>query len=100
MSNKTKRISLTLIILVSSMIGLFVYFLGMVYFKMNPPLKLNKDNSTFTEVDSSSIIREKDSIINVLKLDNTRLKKAYDEKHDTVWVPKLVYLKPKNDTLK
>ncbi len=98
MSNKTKRMSSTLLILISSVVCLFLYFSGTVYFKMNPPTKIDEKNPI--EVDSSALIREKDSIISVLKFDNNRLKKAYDEKHDTVWVPKIVYVKPNIDTLK
>ena len=83
-------------ILLMVVIGILAAFLSMAYFKVNPPIKPSKDE---VRVDSCALIKQKDSIIDVLNKDNVRLKKMFDEKHDTVWVPKPVYLKPKPDTL-
>jgi len=93
---QNKKVSGTLVILLIVFIGILSAFLSMVYFKVNPTSKLSKQE---VRVDSCALLKQKDSIIGVLNQDNVRLKKMFDEKHDTVWVPKPVYLKPKPDTL-
>lgn len=98
MTHKTKTISVSLLLFISSIIGILIFFLIMVYFKVNPSINVNEQKLD-PIVDSALIIRQKDSIIDVLNKDNVRLKKMFDEKHDTVWVPKPVYLKQKIDTL-
>lgn len=98
MTHKTKTISVSLLLFISSIIGILIFFLTMVYFKVNPSINVN-EQKLVPIVDSALIIRQKDSIIDVLNKDNVRLKKMFDEKHDTIWVPKPVYLMQKIDTL-
>jgi len=94
---ENKKTSVSLVIFVTAVLSLVAFFLGLVYFRLNPPV--NMTNAKEKPVDSATVIQRKDSIINVLNQDNVRLKKMFDEKHDTVWVPKPVYIKPKIDTL-
>lgn len=98
MTHKTKTISVSFLLFISSIIGIFIFFLTMVYFKVNPSINVNEQKLD-PIVDSALIIRQKDSIIDVLNKDNVRLKKMFDEKPDTIWVHKPVYLKQKIDTL-
>ena len=93
---QNKKVSGSLVFILMVVVGIFAAFLSMVYFKVNPTSKLSKEE---VRVDSCALIKQKDSIIGVLNQDNVRLKKMFDEKHDTVWVPKPVYQKPKSDTL-
>ena len=49
-------------------------------------------------VDSLNILKQKDSSIKCLQIDNNRLKQMFDDKHDTVFIPKPVYIKVKSDS--
>jgi hypothetical protein len=93
---QNRKVSGTLVILIIVFIAILTAFFSMAYFKVNPAVKLSNQE---VRIDSFSLLKQKDSIIDVLNQDNVRLKKMFDEKHDTVWVPKPVYLKPKSDTL-
>jgi anionic cell wall polymer biosynthesis LytR-Cps2A-Psr (LCP) family protein len=93
---QNRKVSGTLVILIIVFIAILTAFFSMAYFKVNPAVKLSNQE---VRIDSFTLLKQKDSIIDVLNQDNVRLKKMFDEKHDTVWVPKPVYLKPKSDTL-
>ena len=94
---ENKKASTSLIVFITAILSLIAFFLGVVYFKLNPPINVSKNNTEV--IDSATVIQRKDSLINVLVQDNKRLKQMFDDKHDTVWVPKPIYLKPKVDTL-
>lgn len=91
MSQQSKTVSYSLMFFLSSLVGLFIFFIFLVYFKINPPLSVQEKDMKDSIVDSITIIKQKDSLINVLSKDNERLKKMFDEKHDTVFVPKIIY---------
>ena len=93
---QNRKVSGTLVILIIVFIAILTAFFSMAYFKVNPAVKLSNQE---VRIDSSALIKQKDSIISVLNKDNVRLKKIVDEKHDTVWVLKPVYQKLKSDTL-
>jgi PDZ domain-containing secreted protein len=93
---ENKKTSTSLVIFSTVIVSFIAFFLSMVYFKLNPPLNVSETEKV---VDSATVIHVKDSLINVLVQDNKRLKQMFDEKHDTVWVPKPVYIKSKVDTL-
>jgi len=93
---QNRKVSGTLVILIIVFIAILTSFFSMAYFKVNPAVKLSNQE---VRIDSSALIKQKDSIIGVLNKDNVRLKKMFDEKHDTVWVLKPVYQKLKSDTL-
>ena len=96
---ENKKTSTSLVIFITVMLSFVALFLVMVYFRLNPQVNITKE--TEKVVDSTAkMIHVRDSLITVLTQDNKRLKQMFDEKHDTVWVPKLIYLKPKADTLR
>ena len=96
---ENKKTSTSLVIFTTVMLSFVTFFLVMVYFRLNPQVNITKE--TEKVVDSTAkMIHVRDSLITVLTQDNKRLKQMFDEKHDTVWVPKLIYLKPKADTLR
>jgi hypothetical protein len=99
MGENKKTTSTSLVIFTTVMLSFFAFFLMMVYFRLNPTVNISKE--TEKVVDSTAkMIQVKDSLITVLTQDKKRLKQMFDEKHDTVWVPKIIYLKPKLDTLR
>lgn len=83
---QNKKVSGSFIIFIMVMIGILAAFLAAAYFKSNPKVEQPKKE---VSVDSSKIIKQKDSIIDVLNRDNVRLKKMFDEKHDTVIIYKV-----------
>jgi hypothetical protein len=95
---ENKKTSTSLVIFTTVMLSFVTFFLVMVYFRLNPQVNISKE--TEKVVDVPKMLQVKDSLITVLTQDNKRLKQMFDEKHDTVWVPKLIYLKPKPDTLR
>jgi len=95
---ENKKTSTSLVIFTTVMLSFVTFFLVMVYFRLNPQVNISKE--TEKVVDVPKMLQVKDSLITVLTQDNKRLKQMFDEKHDTVWVPKLIYLKPKADTLR
>jgi hypothetical protein len=95
---ENKKTSTSLVIFTTVMLSFVAFFLVMVYFRLNPQVNISKE--TEKVVDVPKMLQVKDSLITVLTQDNKRLKQMFDEKHDTVWVPKLIYLKPKPDTLR
>lgn len=89
-SKKQKKLSYSFFITFSLLIFISVGFLFYVYFKTSKN-EVNLNKIEVEVVDSLSLIRQKDSIIEVLNNDNSRLKDMYDHKHDTVFVPKVIY---------
>ncbi len=66
-------------------------FLSYVLLKADSSKKTNLNDVQIESVDSSLLIRHRDLIIESLNRDNTKLKEMYDQKHDTVFVPKIIY---------
>lgn len=98
MKRKKTSSSLMLMMVITSLF--LVIFLSVVWGKIrtqNLQPTLNQQEMT---IDSATVIKQKDSIILSLEKDNKRLKEMYDRKHDTIFIPKPVLIKPKSDSIK
>lgn len=93
---KSKKISISLIVITTILLTIVV-FLGIgMFVKVYSTSGIKPE--IVEKVDSLNLIRQKDSIIKVLTIDNSRLKKIVDDKPDTVFIPKPVYIKVKSDS--
>ena len=99
MTHKTQSISISLLLFISSLFGILVFFVSMVYFKMNPSINVHEQKLQDSIVDSALIIRQKDSTFNALQKKFDKLKQDFENKHDTVIVYKTIY-KVQSDTTK
>lgn len=88
MNQKSKRLSYSLLIFIVFMIFTSFAFLSYVFFKTDSSKNIDVK---IESVDSSLLIRHRDLIIESLNRDNSKLKEMYDQKHDTVFVPKIIY---------
>lgn len=93
---KSKKISISLIVITTILLTI-VGFLGIgMFVKVYSTSGIKPE--IVEKVDSLNLIRQKDSIIKVLTIDNSRLKKIVDDKPDTVFIPKITYIKVKSDS--
>lgn len=90
MNQKSKRLSYSLLIFIVFVIFTSFAFLSYVFYKAEST-KSDINVVQVEAVDSSLLIRQRDLIIESLNKDNLRLKEMYDQKHDTVFVPKIRY---------
>ena len=92
---KNKKVSGSLIVITTILLTIVV-FLGIgMFVKVYSTSGIKPE--IVEKVDSLNLIRQKDSIIKVLTIDNSRLKKIVD-KPDTVFISKPVYIKVKSDS--
>jgi hypothetical protein len=88
-----KKVSTSLIFTLIVLSFILFGFMSLVYVKWSKEglskvyLPGDAAREINNPVDSLKIIREKDSLIDVLSKDNKRLKEMYDQKHDTVFLP-------------
>ena len=91
---KSKKISISLVVITTVLLTV----VGLLGIEMFVKIYSITKPTDIIRVDSLNILKQKDSSIKCLQIDNNRLKQMFDDKHDTVFIPKPVYIKVKSDS--